>query len=53
MKKTPGCDLSSLQPGKSYTFLIESSWEILMGKTYGLSRVAVYNRTNGVDERWA
>ena len=53
MKKTPGCDLSSLQPGKSYTFLIESSWEILMGKDYGLSRVAVYNRTNGVDERWA
>ena len=52
MLKTPGCDLSSLQPGKSYTFLIESSWEILMGKTYGLSCVAVYNRTNGVDERW-
>ena len=53
MKKTPGCDLSSLQPGKSYTFLIETNWEIVMGKDYGLSRLAVVNRTNGVEERWA
>ena len=53
MLKTSGCDLSSLQPGKSYTFLVETNWEILMGKEYGLTCLAVVNRTNGVDERWA
>lgn len=53
MYKTSGCDFSSLQPGKSYTFLIETNWEIVMGKEYGLSCLAVVNRTNGVDERWA
>ena len=53
MLKTSGCDLSSLQPGKSYTFLVETNWEILVGKEYGLTRLDVVNRTNGVDERWA
>ena len=53
MLKTSGCDLSSLQPGKSYTFLIETNWEILMGKDYGLNRLSVVNRTNGLEQRWA
>lgn len=53
MLKTSGCDLSSLQPGKSYTFLVETNWEILVGKEYGLTCLSVVNRTNGLEQRWA
>lgn len=52
-KKAADNDFSTLQPGKSYTFWVESNWEILMGRYYGLTCLSVDNRTNGIDQRWS
>lgn len=40
-----------LKPGNTYTFILETNYEFMAGGR--VDRLAVVNRTNGVNERWS
>ncbi|MGN1004335.1 MAG: copper amine oxidase N-terminal domain-containing protein [Oscillospiraceae bacterium] len=51
-KRFSGADFGNIQPGKSYTYIIESRWMLNVVAKIP-QQMGVWNRTNGISDNWA